>query len=52
MKLNYILGAIAAIALPVATLSSCNDKGEGAASSKSASADAKYHYAVAMTGVV
>ena len=52
MKPNYILGAITAIALPIATLSSCNDDSKDSAGSQSASAEAKYQYAVAMTGVV
>ena len=51
MKLNYLLGAIAAIALPIAILSSCDEGSKDAASNRAA-AGAKYHYAVAMTGVV
>lgn len=51
MKWNYLLGAIAAIALPIATLSSCDEGSKDAASSRTA-AEAKHHYAVAMTGVV
>ena len=49
MKLRYFLIAIAVATFPVAALTSCSDSKE---SSGQAAAEAKYHYAVAMTGVV
>ena len=49
-KLNLKL-LLVALALPVAALTSCNDKAETGASSETAP-EAKHHYAVAMTGVV
>ncbi len=42
---------LVALALPIAALTSCNDKAEPGASSET-TPEAKHHYAVAMTGVV
>jgi len=42
---------LVALALPIAALTSCNDKAKPGASSET-TPEAKHHYAVAMTGVV
>lgn len=49
MKLHYLLVAVALATFPIAALTSCTDSQE---SSGKTAAEAKYHYAVAMTGVV
>ena len=50
MKLPHLLIAIVAAALPVAALTACRkDQPDATATG---AVDAKFHYAVAMTGVV
>lgn len=56
MKSSHLLIPILAATLPIAALTSCRESGaEGGAGTSTTSrpaSDAKYHYAVAMTGVV